>query len=188
MPHPAAQVIASVLNATEIHSGFVGAAIMMSASTRGRDAIATLFSQSAEVLNARLSLDDEETQIAFNVFQPLDADHSSTVIAAQVGKLVESAPQMVVQIVQMPAFHGSAVSLFLPCSSDSTEWVSRLRAAPGIILVENSDASTLIDAAGQEAVIVRVTLTPAGVAFWCVFDAARLAALSAVWIAETLST
>ncbi len=188
VPHPAAQVIASVLKAAEIQADFVGAAIIMSASTRGREAIATLFSQSAEVLNARLSLDDEETQTAFNVFQPADADHSAVVIAAQVGELIGSAPQIVVQIVQMPVFHGSATALFVPRSPDSTEWASRLRAAPGIILVENSDASTLIDAAGQEAVIVRVSLTPAGAALWCVFDAARLAALSAVWIAETLST
>jgi aspartate-semialdehyde dehydrogenase len=188
VPHPAAQVIASVLRAMEIRSGFVGAAIMMGASTRGREAIATLFSQSAEVLNARLSLDEEESQTAFNVFQSADADHLANVIAAQVGQLIEGAPPIVVQCTQMPAFHGSAVSLFLPRSSDSIELASRLRAAPGIILVENSDASTLIDAAGQEAVIVRVTLTPAGVALWCVFDAARLAALSAVWIAETLST
>jgi hypothetical protein len=64
-----------------------------------------------------------------------------------------------------------------------------LRSAPGIILVESEEASGLVDGVGQEAIIVRLTVSRGGAAsIWCTFDAARLAALSAVWIAEALST
>jgi aspartate-semialdehyde dehydrogenase len=187
VPHPAAQVIASVLSAAEINVGCAGATVVSSASSRGREALEALFRQSAEVLNARLSLEEHETQTAFNVYQPAESDRWSSVIAAQLKELAAGIPPVMVQGVQVPAFHGSAVSLFVARSADGSEWAARLRAAPGIILVESNEASSLIDASGQEAVIVRLTLTAAGAALWCVFDAARLAALSAVWIAESLS-
>jgi aspartate-semialdehyde dehydrogenase len=90
-------------------------------------------------------------------------------------------------VVRVPAFHGSAVALFLPTGKESSEWAARLRSAPGIILVESDEVAGLVDAVSQEAVIVRMTQTAAGAALWCAFDAARLAALTAVWIAEALS-
>lgn len=188
VPHPAAQVIASILSAAEIRSGFAAATIVMSASSRGGEAIEMLFRQSAEVLNARLNLEDDDAQTAFNVFQGADSDRFASVITAQVKELAKNAPEVAVQGIQVPAFHGSGISLFFSPAADSGEWAARLRAAPGIILVESNEASSLIDASGQEGVIVRLTLTSAGAALWCVFDAARLAALSAVWIAETLSS
>jgi hypothetical protein len=55
------------------------------------------------------------------------------------------------------------------------------------VLVESGEASSLVDATRQEAVIVKLTNTAAGAALWAVFDPARLAALTALWIAETLA-
>ncbi|MGH7879796.1 MAG: hypothetical protein ACREQD_09910, partial [Candidatus Binataceae bacterium] len=176
VPHPGAQVIAAILEALEIRSGFAAATILLGASSRGREAISGLFNQSAELLNARLQLGDEETQTAFNVFLPPAADELAEVIAAQVATLlVVGGPNLIVQIAQAPAFLGAAVALFLPPGAESAQWAMRLRTAPGIILVETAEASGFIDAAAQEAVIAKLTITPAGAAIWCVFDAARLA-------------
>jgi hypothetical protein len=51
---------------------------------------------------------------------------------------------------------------------------------------ESAEAINFVGSAGQEAVLVRVNSGPAGAALWCVFDAPRLIALSAIWIAESI--
>ena len=61
-----------------------------------------------------------------------------------------------------------------------------MRAAPGILFIEGDDPAGFVDAVGQEAVIVRMKRNAAGAVFWCVFDSARVAAVSALWIAESL--
>ncbi|HLW69551.1 MAG TPA: hypothetical protein VKS22_02910 [Candidatus Binataceae bacterium] len=187
IPHPSAQVIATILKALEIPSGFAAATVLFAASSRGREGLSRLFNQSAELLNARLQLGEEESQTAFNVFIPPAADALAAAIAAQVATLLDGGPGLNIQIAEVPAFLGAAVALFLPLAAETSQWAAQLRAAPGIILVESGEASSFVDAAAQEAVIAKLTVTPAGVAIWCVFDAARLAALSAIWIAETVS-
>jgi aspartate-semialdehyde dehydrogenase len=186
VPHPAAQVIASILSALGIRSGFAVATLLIGASGQGREAIAKLFNQSVELLNARLNLEDDEYQTAFNVLLPPTADELGEVIARQVAALAGVAPTINVHALQVPAFHGAGVALFLPAVAEMPDCAALLRAAPGIILVETGAASSFVDAAGQEAVIAKLTETPAGAMIWCVFDAARLAALTAVWIAETV--
>jgi aspartate-semialdehyde dehydrogenase len=185
VPHPAAQVIAGVLKAIG-GGGFAGATVMLSASAGGHQVISELFQQSADLLNAKLDLAEDQSQIAFNVFPAMHGHELSGIIAAQVSALIGYASALAIQIVRVPAFHGSAVALFIPGREDSGEWAERLRAFPGLILVESNESSGFADAAGQEAVIVSVSQTPAGVAVWCVFDAARLAALTAIWLGEAV--
>ena len=185
VPHPAAQVIASILSALGVSSGFAAATVLVGASSQGREAIDALFNQSVELLNAQLDLADEESQKAFNLFLPPFAEELAQVIAAHVTTLTATAPALVVQVAQVPAFHGTAVALFIPAATALVDPAARLREAPGIVLVESGAASSLVDATSQEAVITKLSVTPAGAAIWCVFDAARMAALSAVWIAET---
>jgi len=45
----------------------------------------------------------------------------------------------------------------------------------------------VIDAVGQEAIVVSVEMRRDSISIWCVFDNTRLAALGALWIAETLA-
>jgi aspartate-semialdehyde dehydrogenase len=187
IPHPAAQVIAAVLGAIGVAEGFVGATVMLGASIRGRDAVSALFNQSVDLLNARLNLADDETQSAFNLFEPREAGALAEVIAAQAGQLAGGSPKIAVEVVHAPVFHGAAVAMFLPSSNQVPDWRGRLRAAPGFLLAESGDTAGVIEGVGQEAVIVKMTVSAAGVALWCVFDAARTAALSAVWVAETVS-
>jgi aspartate-semialdehyde dehydrogenase len=186
--HPAAQVIATVLKTLGAATGFAAADVILSASAAGRESVAELFRQSVDLLNARLDLGDNPTQVAFNLFLPPGGRELAYAITAQATALLGAAPALAVNVVRAPAFHGAAVTLSLPGGPDAAEWPKRLRSAPGIILVESDEASGFIDAAGQEAVIVRMFSNPSGtVTAWCVFDSARIAALSAVWIAESVA-
>jgi aspartate-semialdehyde dehydrogenase len=185
VPHPAAQLIATILQALRSDS-FAAASIMLSASAAGHQGMSDLFQQSADLLNARLDLDDE-TQVAFNVFPAPGARELVQALAAQIGVLGVDSSQLVLDIFRVPSFHGSGIALFLPANQAKMEWAERLRSAPGLILVADDEAAGFVDAVGHEGAITRISSDAAGAAIWCAFDAARLAALTAVWIAETLS-
>ena len=185
VPHPAAQLIATILQALR-SDNFAGGLIMLSASAAGHQGVSGLFQQSADLLNARLDLDDEP-QLAFNVFPAQEAQELARVLAAQIDVLGADSSRLVLDLVRVPAFHGSGIALFRPAGATSTEWMERLRSAPGLILVTNGDAAGFVDAVGQEGAITRISSAGAGAAIWCTFDAARLAALTALWIAESLS-
>jgi len=185
VPHPAAQVTATILKVLGTQP-FVAAAVLLSASAAGHESITKLFQQSADVLNARLELEGDETQVAFNVFPAPHLRELASVIAAQTTALAGIGSLPAIEVLRVPAFHGSAVELLLPRGSDSGQWVERLRSAPGLILLEGDEAASFTDAVGQEATLVRMSQSEGGCSIWCVFDATRLAALSAVWIAEAL--
>ena len=185
VPHPAAQVIATILQVLR-SGGFAAASIMLSASTAGHNGVSELFQQSADLLNAHLELDDEP-QVSFNVFAPQSARELARAFAAQIRVLGADSTRLSLDIVRVPAFHGTGVALFLPADDESREWAERLRSAPGLIVVANDDAAGFVNAVGQEGAITRISLDDSGAAIWCAFDAARLAALTAVWVAETLS-
>lgn len=186
-PHPAAQAIATVLRALGVASGFVGATVIVGASADGRERVSALFNQTADLLNARLDPDEDAPQLAFNLFMPADAAASARAIGAQVAALAGDAIAAAVQIVEAPVFHGGAVALSAPANGrDTADWVVRMRSAPGILFIEGEDPAGFVDAVGQEAVIVRMTRNASGATFWCVYDAARVAALAALWIAESV--
>ncbi|HJU10939.1 MAG TPA: hypothetical protein VJ728_08675 [Candidatus Binataceae bacterium] len=185
VPHPVAQLIATILQVLG-NDGFAAASIMLSASASGHESVGQLFQQSADLLNARLDLDDEP-QVAFNVFAAPRAHELAMTLAEQVRVLGARSNSLLLDIVRIPAFHGCAVNLFLPAHEAGAKWPELLRSAPGLIVVANDDATGFVDAVGQEGAITRISMENSGAAIWCVFDAARLAALTALWIAETLS-
>jgi aspartate-semialdehyde dehydrogenase len=184
VPHPAAQLIATILLVSG-SDGFAAASIMLSASAAGHQGVSELFQQSADLLNARLDLEDEP-QVGFNVLVAEGARELAHALTAQVRVLGADSSQLLLDLVRVPAFHGSAVTLFLPARQMKTEWSELLRAAPGLIVVANDDVGGFVDAVGQDGALTRISLDEAGAVIWCSFDAARLAALTAVWIAETL--
>jgi aspartate-semialdehyde dehydrogenase len=187
VPNPAAQVIATLLAATGIENGFAGATFLAGASTLGRERVTDLFNQSADLLNARLDIDDGNIQTAFNLFIPEQDAKLADAITAQAMKLLGGPAKLAVQVVQVPAFHGSAVTLSLNAGdSDVGTWPGRLRAAPGVLLIEGDDPAGFVDAIGQEAMIVRMRAGNGGAVIWSVFDSARMAAFAALWIAESL--
>jgi aspartate-semialdehyde dehydrogenase len=191
IPHPAAHVIATCLKALGVDAGFVAATAMLGASAGGRDVLTATVDQTTDLMSARLELDDDDVQRGFNAFIREHERSVATAIAAQVATLLGKAPQLSVQAAAIPVLHGSALTIDIPRPADrgasGENALERLRAAPGILIAEEGEPLGVIDAIGQEAIVVSVETRRDSLSLWCVFDNTRLAALGALWIAETLA-
>ncbi len=190
-PHPVAHVLATCLKALGARDGFVAATAMLGASAGGRDVLTATVDQTTDLLSARLELDDDEVQRGFNAFMREHERSVATAIATQVAALLDKAPALSVQVVAIPVLHGSALTVDIQRPRDSKsngeDAVELLRVAPGILIAEEGEPLGVIDAVGQEAIVVSVEPRADSLSLWCVFDNARLAALGALWIAETLA-
>lgn len=185
IPHPAALALATIIDALG-ESPFCAATLMLGASSSGHGAISHLVEESADLLNGKLDLEEDERQAAFNVALFGSAAELEKVLLAQIATLIGRAPQLVVQCVQVPILHGTAWCLGLPNAAGAETWTASLRTAPGILLVEGEEPPTVVDAIEQEALLVSLATAANGTSMWCVFDNARRAALAALWIAECL--
>lgn len=185
-PHPAAHALATILRALGIESGFAGATLMMGASAWGRDRITQTAEESADLLSGSLDIEETEYQHAFNIVASESDRRVSEVVRAQFAALMEVAPALTLQVLTAPILHGSVLSIQLPPVAEAASYAERLRAAPGILFIEDKELMGVIDALGQEAIIVKMDRQPGGTALFAAFDNARLAALIAIWIAENL--
>jgi aspartate-semialdehyde dehydrogenase len=188
IPHPAAHSLA--ICAAALGTGRLAATAMLGASASGQRMIARLVKQTTDLLGAQLDLGEDESQRAFNVAMRENERAVADVIAGQAAAILgRGAETLSVQAVAVPVLHGSALSIqgAVEIASSGEDWIERLREAPGVLLREQDEPLSIIDAAGQEAIMVRAERVPAGAALWCVFDNARLAALIALWIAETFA-
>jgi aspartate-semialdehyde dehydrogenase len=191
-PHPAAHVLATCLKALGPRVGFVAATAMLGASAGGRDVLTDTVDQTTDLLSARLELDDdEEVQRGFNAFMREHERSVASAIAAQIVALLDKAPTLSVQTAAIPVLHGSGLTVDIQrpreLKGNGEEAVELLRAAPGILIAEEGEPLGVIDAVGQEAIVVSVETQPDSLSLWCVFDNTRLSALGALWIAETLA-
>ncbi len=187
IPHPSAYALATVLRALGASPAFVAATLMLGVSTGGKDEIDKLMEESVDLLNARLDVADDEQQRAFNIYPADDEPEIIGALTSQVEAMLGAALRLVMRVVRVPIFYGTALSIAIPTASESEAWIERLREAPGVTLIEDEMPPSVIDSAGQEAVVVSLYRNPHGVALWCVIDSARLAALCALWVAENLS-
>jgi aspartate-semialdehyde dehydrogenase len=185
-PHPAAHALATILRALELESGFGSATLLMGASTGGRDRITKTAEESADLLSGSLDLADHEFQRAFNVVVSETERRIAEVVRAQCVALMGTAPTLSLQVLTAPILHGSVLSIQVPPLAEAASYADRLRAAPGILFVEDKEPMGVIDALGQEAIVVKLDRQPSGTALFAAFDNARLAALIAIWIAENL--
>jgi len=185
VPHPAALALATIINALG-ETPFCAATLVLGASAGGHGSISHLVEESADLLNGKLALEEDERQTAFNVALSGSASELEKVLLAQIAKLTGKAPQLVLQCVQVPILHGTALCLSLPNAAGSEDWAASLRAAPGVLLVEGEEPATVVDAIEQEALLLSLSTSTSGTSMWCVFDNARRAALAALWIAECL--
>jgi aspartate-semialdehyde dehydrogenase len=186
-PHPVAHVLATCLKALGPLPGFVSATAMLGASAGGMGMLTATVDQTTDLLSARLELDDDEVQRGFNVFMREHERSVASAIAAQVSALLENPPELSVQVAAIPVLHGSALTIDIQTPSNGQDARELLRAAPGLLVAEEGEPLGVIDAVGQEAIIVSVETRPKSVSLWCVFDNTRLAALGALWIAEALA-
>ena len=185
-PHPAAHAIATILRALGVQNGFAAATLLMGASAGGRDRITKTAEESADLLSGSLDLEENEYQRAFNVLTGEVERSVSAVVRAQCATLMENPPTLSLQVLSAPILHGSVLSLQLPPSEQAASYADRLRVAPGILFVDDNRPVGVIDALGQEAIVVKLDRQPSGTALFAAFDNARLAALIAIWIAENL--
>jgi aspartate-semialdehyde dehydrogenase len=190
-PHPVAHVLATCLQALGIHDEFVATTAMLGASAGGRDVLTATVDQTTDLLSARLELDDDEVQRGFNAFMREHERAVATAIAAQVATLLNDPPALSLQVAAIPVLHGSAVTVDirrpLDAKGNGEDAVELLRVAPGILIAEEGEPLGVIDAVGQEAIVVSIETRADSLSLWCVFDNTRLAALGALWIAETLA-
>ncbi len=152
-PHPGALALATVIDALG-DMPFCTATLMLGASSLGHGAISHLVEQSADLLNGKLELEDDERQAAFNVAPYPGAGELEKTLIAQVTRLTGITPQLVLQCVQIPVLHGGAMSLSLPNAAGAGAWAASLREAPGVLLVENEEPPTVVDAIEQEALLL----------------------------------
>jgi hypothetical protein len=185
-PHPAAHALATILRALGVESGFAGVTLLMGASAGGRDRITKTAEESADLLSGSLDLEETEYQRAFNILTSDNDRQIAEVVRAQCSALMGAAPTISLQVLSAPILHGSVLSIQLPPSEQAVAYADRLRAAPGILFVDDSRPIGVIDALGQEAIVVKLNRQPSGTSLFAAFDNARLAALIAIWIAENL--
>jgi len=184
VPHPVALALATIAQAIGDVSA-LNATVLLSASALGREAIRHQVEQSAELLNGRLDLRENERQVAFNL-APLADVQLADAIVAQAGRLLTKPVPMTLRLVQVPVLHGTAMAIAPGFAAGIDQCRERLRSAPGILLVEDEQALGVVDSIGQEALLMSAHAGGAGPMLWCVFDNARHAALTALWIAECL--
>lgn len=174
----------------------------LAVSSQGREGVAELARQTAELLNVRpLEPRFFDRQIAFNLLGQVGAvDHSGHALLerrlADELKQVLAAPALKVAAtcVQAPVFFGDSLSLSLQAESaiDLAAVRAALEAAAAVELVEAGDYPTAVgDAVGQDVVYVgrvRAGLDdPAELNLWIASDNVRKgAALNAVQLGELL--
>ena len=186
IPHPAAQALTLCLDA--LKPSLATASALAGASAGGRGAIARLVDQTTDLLSARLDLEEEEVQRAFNAFSRETERALADRIAAQTAALtVAELSSLAVQLVSIPILHGTGLTVSARLEASGAQWFENLRATPGVLLVEEGQSLSIVDAVGQEAIQISAEQSGSGVNLWCTFDNTRLAALTAVWIAETFA-
>ncbi|HVA84160.1 MAG TPA: hypothetical protein VNF28_04610 [Candidatus Binataceae bacterium] len=183
--HPAAHALATIISAAGAQNGVVCATVMLGASSAGRHSVEEVVHEARELLSGALNLEEGEIQRAFNAYPADPASGLALALAAQTAALLGAAPRLMIEVVHIPVLHGSAMTVLIPDPADPDNLAARLRAAPGLLLVAGEEGGAgVVDAVGQEAILIMLGAQTAGASVWCAFDSARLAALDAVWVAE----
>jgi len=186
IPHPAAHALATIVNAAGAQTTVVCATVMLGASSAGRAGVEEVVREARELLSGAHNLEEGEVQRAFNAY-PAEPGLAAA-LCAQTAAMLGGGSRLVVEAVHVGVLHGSAMTVLIPDLADPERLAERLRAAPGLLLVEGQEGGAgVVDAIGQEAILVRPDLERAGASIWCAFDSARVAALGAVWVAEKFS-
>ena len=187
IPHPAAHALAMIVSAAGAQTPVVCATVMLGASDAGRESVGEVAREARELLSGTHNLEEGEVQRAFNAY-PAEPGFAAALCAQTAALLGGGGPRLVVEAVHVGVLHGSAMTVLIPDLANPEKLAERLRAAPGLLLVEGKEGGTgIVDAIGQEAILVTPDLERTGVSVWSAFDSARLAALDAVWISEKFS-
>ncbi len=171
----------------------LAATVIEPASQHGREAMDELHQQTVNLLGFQeLPKEQYDAQVAFNVLPALGDEAKVSLdaeevriqrhyagLAAGVGEL----PELALQLVQAPVFHGYTASVLVEFAGAlSVADVEGALAGEGVDVVgQESDPPSNLSAAGQEDVMVRVKAAGAGRFWlWLAVDNLKLAALNGI--------
>ncbi len=196
--HPAAVMLALVAARLKARLPLknIAATVMEPASEYGREAMDELHQQTVNLLSFHaLPRDQYDAQISFNLLPTLGEaakiklEATAQRIRRHYHTLSRSAlPELALQLIQAPVFHGYAASVLVEFSAPVTvEQVEAPLAGDNIdVVVGKSDPPSNLSAAGQEDIMVRVTAEPDGAEtatrfwLWLAADNLKLAALNGI--------
>lgn len=202
--HPAAVMIALAAARLTVKLPLAGVAatVMEPASEHGRLAMDELHQQTVNLLSFQsLPREQYDAQISFNLLPALGEAAKVKLVATEqriyeqyAGLSSGSLPELALQVVQAPVFHGYVVSLLVEFSKPvTTEQVEAALAGEHIDLVGGeSDPPSNLSATGQEDVMARVSKASSGDGpgtrfwLWMAADNLKLAALNAIACASEL--
>ena len=201
--HPAAVMLAMV--AAELKAALpvreLVATVMEPASEHGRAAMDELHQQTVNLLSFQsVPQEQYDAQVAFNL-QP-EVGKAAKVRLAEVGKRVRehyralshgALPELTLQMVQAPVFHGYTASVLVELEKAATveEVAGALAGEPIEVMDVESEVPSNLSATGQRKVLVRVNRdgeeSSTRFWLWVAADNLNLAAVNAISCALELS-
>jgi aspartate-semialdehyde dehydrogenase len=200
-PHPAAVVLALLLLRAKKGGGIrrAVATVFEPASEHGQRGMDELHQQTVNLLSFQpLPKDVFDAQVAFNMVarygsssQPA-LDSVEARILRHYNKIAGSdAPQLSLMLLQAPIFHGHAISVFLEMETAADiESLSAALAGDHVTIPAADESPSNVSSAGQPNILLSVKPDPTqphGVWLWAASDNLRIAALTAVECAESMT-
>jgi len=199
--HPAATVLALLALRSE-KAGKIQrmiATVFEPASENGQKGMDELHEQTVNLLSFQeLPKNVFDTQVAFNMVarygqrSELALESVSERIRKHYRHIAPGAAEPALQVLQAPVFHGHGFSVYL--EMEKPVGIANLEQALAgehvVVTASPEETPTSVSAAGQGDILVSVTSDPnhkTGLWLWATSDNLRVAALTAVECAETLT-
>ncbi len=199
--HPAATVLA-LLALRGAKAGKIErmvATVFEPASENGQKGMDELHEQTVNLLSFQdLPKNVFDIQVAFNLAarygqrSELALEAVSERIRKHYRRIARSAAEPALQVLQAPVFHGHGFSVYLEMEKPVAiaDFSEALAGEHVIVCASPEDTPTSVSAAGQEDIMVAVTSDAShknGVWIWATTDNLRVAAVTAVECAETMT-
>jgi aspartate-semialdehyde dehydrogenase len=199
--HPAATVLALLA----LRSGKVAriermvATVFEPASENGQKGMDELHEQTVNLLSFQeLPKNVYDIQVAFNMVarygqrSELALEAVAERIRKHYRRIAAGAPELALQVLQAPVFHGHGFSIYVELERpiSAADFSQALAGEPVVVAGDPADTPTNISAAGLAEILVSITKEvneKNGFWLWVTTDNLRLAALTAVECAETLT-
>lgn len=204
-PVVVAHPVATVLAMLALRSGKAGkiqhmvANVFEPASESGQKGMDELHEQTVNLLSFQeLPKKVYDVQVAFNMLARYGASSNLSLqrVAERILKhyrhVGRGAPEPALQLLQAPVFHGHGLSVYLEFDNSVTlEDISHALAGDHVVVSGTpEDSPTNVSAAGQGDILVSITPDAThrnGIWLWITTDNLRVAALTAVECAETMT-
>ncbi len=201
MAHPAATVLALLALRSE-KAGKIKrmvATVFEPASENGQKGMDELHEQTVNLLSFQeLPKNVFDIQVAFNLAarygqrSDLSLEGVSQRIRKHYRQIARAAAEPALQVLHAPVFHGHAFSVYLEMEKPvALADLSKALAGEHVVVSSSpEDAPTSVSAAGQGDILVEITLDANqknGVWLWATSDNLRIAALTAVECAESMT-